>query len=813
MPAPTFSSKQVRGSLRLLLLICAILLCMPRRSPAAYETADALAALPYVEVPEGHIRISAGPDFLKLFNGCVAMEWRITDGRLHSPTVDDLAGAGHLQFGSELFRLELADGNSISSDEFRLEKQPQSRTLVAGDSSPRLAGRLGGMQVEALLRHAGSGTSARYLASLMDGGHYIHQELEITSSTSLDVKQLHWLNGDAADFSRGGAVEGSPAFCGNFFLGIEHPLADNLAGVPSPPVADWQPQQMSWPEFVDREWVLGNAVQHDGPCRIRFQYTSGAHRLEVTSVRLIQDGRLLAADEHFGASGIVDVDNEYGLEVSGYDPLGSAVRLVANIRSDQGTDSHGTIFFSDLSADAVLRCSQPVGLTLEPGRPLALRAVCGVAPAGQMRRAFNRYLELERAHPYRQFLHYNSWYDIGYFSRYSEQDCLNVVNAYCRELHAGRGVKLDSFLFDDGWDDYDSLWDFHDGFPQGFRRVGKAAQACGAGTGVWLSPWGGYGEPRQQRITASAGQGYEINEGGFALSGPNYYRRFREICLKMIRENHANQFKLDGLGRTTSAPANSAFNSDFDAAIGLIGELREARSDLFVNLTTGTWPSPFWLEMVDSIYRGGYDHEFTGEGSPRQQWITYRDGQTYRNIARDNPLYPVSSLMLHGIIYAKHARDLDTDPGEDLRSEIRSYFGSGTCLQELYISPELMNGGNWDDLAAAAVWARQHARELCDVQWIGGDPEQAEIYGWAGWSPEGAVLTLRNPWSAAQEIQLNALELFDLEGLKHEQSAGSLLLISPYADQRIQRLEFPGAEQEQVLQLEPFEVLVFSTHR
>jgi len=30
-----------------------------------------------------------------------------------------------------------------------------------------------------------------------------------------------------------------------------------------------------------------------------------------------------------------------------------------------------------------------------------------------MRRDFLAYLELERAHPYRTFLHYNTWYDIG----------------------------------------------------------------------------------------------------------------------------------------------------------------------------------------------------------------------------------------------------------------------------------------------------------------------------------------------------------------------------------------------------------------
>ena len=59
----------------------------------------------------------------------------------------------------------------------------------------------------------------------------------------------------------------------------------------------------------------------------------------------------------------------------------------------------------------------------------------------------------------------------------------------------------------------------------------------------------------------------------------------------------------------------SEFDSDFDAAIHLIGELRAKKPDLYVNLTTGTYPSPFWLFYADSIWRGGEDHSFAGVGT------------------------------------------------------------------------------------------------------------------------------------------------------------------------------------------------------
>ena len=73
----------------------------------------------------------------------------------------------------------------------------------------------------------------------------------------------------------------------------------------------------------------------------------------------------------------------------------------------------------------------------------------------------------------------------------------------------------------------------------------------------------------------------------------------------------------------------SQFDSDFDAAIHLIGDLRQAKPDLYINLTTGTYPSPFWLMYADSIWRGGEDDSFAGVGPERERWITYRDGETY----------------------------------------------------------------------------------------------------------------------------------------------------------------------------------------
>ena len=382
-----------------------------------------------------------------------------------------------------------------------------------------------------------------------------------------------------------------------------------------------------------------------------------------------------------------------------------------------------------------VRCVLARELPLRPESPVTVSSVIGTTRAGQRRRDFLHYVERERAHPYRTFLHYNSWYDIGYFSQYTEADALAAIRAFGENLVRRRGVVLDSFLFDDGWDDPKTLWGFHAGFPNGFARVREAAARYGAAPGVWMSPWGGYGDPKKRRLEYGRKQGFETNEGGFALSGPKYYQRFRDTCFHMLRDYGVNQFKFDGTGNAARAFPGSAFDSDFDAALALIGELRGAKPDLYVNLTTGTYPSPFWLRYADSIWRGGEDHDFAGVGTSRQQWITYRDGDTYEHVVRRGALYPLNALMLHGLVYARHAQKLETDPHGDFSDEIRTYFGTGTQLQEMYVTPTLTSG-EWETLAEAAKWSRRNAGTLVDTHWLGGDPRKLEVYGWASWSPE-----------------------------------------------------------------------------
>lgn len=469
-------------------------------------------------------------------------------------------------------------------------------------------------------------------------------------------------------------------------------------------------------------------------------------------------------------------------------------------------------FEDPLSKSSVLNgeviCRLERTLPLGANQSITYSSVIGVVRPGQLRRDFLAYLELERAHPYRTFLHYNTWYDLGEGQRFGAAAIEDRMHSFGEELVRKRGVVMDSFLMDDGWDNPNSMWQFNSGLPYGFTPLRAVAQQYGFGLGVWLSPWGGYEEEKKQRITYGQEHGYEIVHGGYALSGPQYYAKFEEVSLNFITRYGVNQFKLDGTGNAGQVFAGSIFDSDFSAAIHLIEHLRQADPQIFINLTTGTKPSPFWLRYADTIFRAGEDHDFAGKGTWRQKWITYRDEQTYRNIVRGGPLFPLNSLMLHGIIYADKAEHLSTDPGNDFASEVRSYFGSGTQLQELYITPSLLTPSDWNVLAESAHWSRDNAATLRDTHWIGGDPGNGEVYGWASWSPQKGILVLRNPSASPRNLRIDIGKALELPANAMRKYSAR----SPWAADASTPSFQLVAGRRRVFRLRPFEVITLELH-
>ncbi len=428
----------------------------------------------------------------------------------------------------------------------------------------------------------------------------------------------------------------------------------------------------------------------------------------------------------------------------------------------------------------------PREYAINPGETWTVSWAVGTYAEGQLRRDFQTYLNRERAHPYRVLPHYNSWYDINigrndapWEKRMNEAEALGVMQAFRKEM-GDRGVFIDSYLWDDGWDEWDSLWDFHPGFPNGFRKLAdEAHKNKGASIGCWMSPCGGYGGSQARRVAYAKRKGIiGPDDGLLRMSAPTYYTAFRDRVLKMIKDYDANIFKFDRMGvghDCDGAPA--AYAPDMEAIVRLIGEMRAAKRDVFINATVGTWASPFWVMFADSIWRGGNDFGRKGAGRARLQWITYRDNQIYDRFVAKSPLFPLNSMMSHGIIVTRHGPPNCTDVSDspvstqDFADEVWMSVACGTDLQEYYITPSLMHPQWWDILADGVKWLKANERTLVDVHWVGGDPEhggEADVYGYASYSAgkrggTGLVI-LRNPSDRPQTLTTTLDKLLELPG-------------------------------------------------
>ncbi|NLY03132.1 MAG: enterotoxin [Rhodopirellula sp.] len=444
---------------------------------------------------------------------------------------------------------------------------------------------------------------------------------------------------------------------------------------------------------------------------------------------------------------------------------------------------------------------------IQAGESWTVPAVMGVAPKGQLRRAFLYYVDRGRPRPYRPCLHYNSWFDIAWKDRkMDEATCLARIEQFGRELTEKRGISLDAFVFDDGWDDNRTLWRFLPQFPRGFTPLEEAAGRYGSGLGVWLSPWGGYSEAKAQRLKYGATQGFETNRHGFTLAGPKYYQRFREVCLEMMDKYGVRYFKFDGLGPGNDARGAADYVRDVEALLRLIRELREKNPQLFVNVTVGTWPSPFWLWHSDAVWRGGRDVGHDGPGSLRRQWLTYRDGVAYRQTVLRAPLFPLNSLKSQGFCFAQLGTDytkMGYDEDEAIE-ELHMLFASGTQQQDLFVTPDLMTPRLWDALAESAAWCRANRDVLVDSHWIGGDPGEGEVYGYASWSPDKGVLVVRNPTDKTIGYALDVATAFELPAA----AATRYRLQCPWRESRARIDAVATAGEPTNLQLAPFEALV-----
>jgi hypothetical protein len=419
----------------------------------------------------------------------------------------------------------------------------------------------------------------------------------------------------------------------------------------------------------------------------------------------------------------------------------------------------------NFAVDGTISCRIPAVDRLGP-TPVRTR---GLVLGSGGRRELLHYVDATRAVPSRMVFLANDWY------WKDKSRPLKAIRALS-EIKRQSGVPIDSFTLDDGWDfDWDSasgLWGRlnRKRFPGGWEALEAAGRPADINISLWLGPIGGYGY-RPKRIAFARKAGYEIVGDKLCLAGPRYRRHLIDSFSHWAQLG-MDYIKVDGFWPNCSqrdhghpvGPGGAI--AQMDALIDVFHAWRRARPDLLIGYTSGSNPSPFWLQHADYVWRGGRDDSHAGEGPPFDRHNTFLD--TCLNVHRQTDM-PISAFVTFDIVTDRIAGNED-----DAFERGFWWLAARTSLHhDWYLQADDLTIDRWKMLARASHWAKRHASQFRWSRMVGGDPAHGEIYGFSAFDGSQGTLALRNPSLTERTISAS------LAGL----------------------LELPAAEQKLVLQL------------
>ncbi len=413
----------------------------------------------------------------------------------------------------------------------------------------------------------------------------------------------------------------------------------------------------------------------------------------------------------------------------------------------------------NFAAGGFLSCRIPAYDDFSAGRLGRTRnLVIGSGEAGGARHAFLQYISASRAVPSRMIFLVNDWY---------WKDKSRPLQAIEELVRAKKesGVPMDSFTLDDGWD-FD--WDDQSGiwgrlnrkrFPGGWDTLEAVTRPAGIGISLWFGPIGGYSY-RAKRIAFARQAGFELNGDRLCLAALRYRAHVIESFSRWAARG-MDYIKVDGFwpdcpqtghGHPTGPGGAIA---QMDSLMEVFAAWRRANPDLLIGYTSGSSPSPFWLQHADYIWRGGADDSHAGVGEPFDRHNTFIDTCLSAHRALD---VPISAFVTFDIVQDRISVDRD-----DVFERGVWWLAARTSLHhDWYIQADDLTPKRWTLLARAGRWAREHEKVFQYSRMVGGNPAKGEIYGFSAYDKGSGTLAVRNPSAEVRRLDCTLAGLLDL---------------------------------------------------
>jgi len=413
-----------------------------------------------------------------------------------------------------------------------------------------------------------------------------------------------------------------------------------------------------------------------------------------------------------------------------------------------------------------------VGKEIKKDQFVSHTSIIGASPSKvKLGQTFMNYVDGIKVNGTRPYLLYNSWYDFrnpaivnDSASVMNEKNVLKRIDTFKKYMYDKYNIALNAFVLDDGWDNYNSMWAIDSTrFPNGFTPLVNALKPMNTDLGIWASPFCGYSN-RDIRVNWGAAHGYEKVGDFLCFAGTKYKAAFKKRMVDYTKEYQLGYFKWDGFLLSCNEPDHGHLTGIYSGEanvstyIDIIKAVRKVNPKIYVNITTGTWLSPWWLKYADCIWMQGADYAYAEEVpsiNDRDKSITYRDAVLWDDLQRQHLLFPMSSLMTHGIIKGRlNFLGGKNESLDSFSNEVMMYFGRGVMMWELYVSPDLLSENEWNAIAASVKWAEANKKVLEKTKMILGNPLKRQTYGYIHLIKDKGILMLRNPDIEARNVKI-----------------------------------------------------------
>lgn len=410
----------------------------------------------------------------------------------------------------------------------------------------------------------------------------------------------------------------------------------------------------------------------------------------------------------------------------------------------------------------------------------------------QVQKAFFAYIKTI-SKPVRLRRQYNSWYD--HMLNITRENVTSSFLEIEKGLTATGEPALDSYVADDGWNDYNKgFWGFNEKFPDELYPFANLSEALGSNFGLWLGPRGGYTSdtPKFAKRIEKAGNGYYNKQAhDICVTSSKYHQKTTNLMLDFENRFSLNYWKLDGFAQFPCKNKKHDhllkgykdmyfYNDSWEKWIDTFKKLQENGSDNFwINLTCYAWPSPWFLRYVNSLWiQISNDVGFVGKKghvSDKDRMLTYRDDVYYDFYNVRQFQFPQMGLYNHDPIYGNTAEVSMSD--EDFRDYLFTMATRGSFFWEYYYSYNMMNETKWLINYACMRFIEDNKDVLSNAVIFGKKPAESGVYGYSCFTDCEGIVSLRN---SSPEEKEYVLCLDEAIGVKKSFRAVNTYIILPY---------------------------------